>query len=747
MASKSSDELIQLAIEHHRRGDLRAAERIYQQLLQADPSNPDALHLLGVVAYQSGRNDRAVELIQQAIAVNPGVPDYYGNLGNALRVLGKLDEAMSAFHKALKLSPRFMEAHNNMGLVLRDRGRSNEAVPCFRKALKCNPDLPEVHNNLGMALLDQGKTAEAICCFQNALQLRPSYAEAYSNLGLAYKNEQRNEEAMRCYQDALRLNPALPEAHNNLGLLHGEEGRVQDAADCFTEAARLNPSMVEVHVNAGALYHEAGALQEAGRHYERALGLKPDNIAALWGRCMAQLEILHDRSEGVASSRQRYREHLEGLVRAVTLDNPGRIQAASKIVGSAQPFYLAYQDENDRDLQRLYGDLVCRIQAARYPQWSRPRAMPPTAAGGRLRVGIVSGFFCYHSNWKIPIKGWIENLDARRFALYGYHTGKKKDAETEVARKSFVRFFEGPAPVEEFCRAIAADRLHVLIYPEVGMNPMAAQLAALRLAPVQCASWGHPDTSGLPTMDYYLSSELMEPADADEHYTERLIRLPNLSIHYTAPQIQAARDDRSAFGLRQDAIVYFCAQSLFKYLPQHDHIFPRIALEAGDCQFAFLQYGKCREINERFTARLGRAFAEYGLRADRCVSLLPQQDPAHYQALNRLADVFLDSIGWSGCNSTLEAAAFGLPIVTLPGKLMRGRHTVAILGMMGIEETIAESLEEYVRIAVRLAKDSAWRKHISEATRLNVNRVCRDMDCIRGLEIFLEKAVATALRV
>jgi len=746
MQTKPVDQRIQAAIKLHQRGELRSAEEIYRQVLQEDPSNYDALNLLGVVAYQAGNFNNAVQLIGRAIEIKPDVPDFYNNLGNALRLLGRFAEAVSAFRQALSLAPRFAEALNNLGLAYRDQGSSDEAARALRKAIKLNPRLSDAHNSLGMTLLDQGKAEDAIKCFRQAVRLRPEYAEAFNNLGLALKAQGKTEDAKLCFEDALRMNPRLAEAHNNLGTVYREAGRYQEAEECYQQALRVNPAMVEAHSNLGALCHEQGLLREAAGHYERALALRPDSAPALWGRCMAQLEILHDAPEAIGASRERYRKRLEELREAIRLDSPGGILTAAKVVGGAQPFYLAYQGEVDRDLQRTYGELVCRIQSTRFPQWSKPRTMPATDPGERLRVGIVSGYFCLHSNWKIPIKGWVENLDRRRFALFGYHTGRRRDAETESAKKSFVRFVDGPPSIDGLCRTILNDRLHVLIYPEVGMDPATVQLAALRLSPVQCVSWGHPNTSGLPTLDYYLSSDMMEPPDGDEHYSERLVRLPNLSIHYSPPEIRPAEVGRAHFGLRDDALLYFCAQSLFKYLPQHDSLFPRIARLAGPCQFVFLEYGKCGEINLRFRARLEKAFAAHGLSAEDFVVLLPQQDPSHYQALNRLTDVFLDSMEWSGCNSTLEAISFARPVVTLPGRLMRGRHSSAILTMIGLQETIAASVDEYVRIAVRLGTDTSWRDQISGRIRENANRLYRDMEAVHGLEKFLEDAVSSARR-
>lgn len=156
--------------------------------------------------------------------------------------------------------------------------------------------------------------------------------------------------------------------------------------------------------------------------------------------------------------------------------------------------------------------------ALRYPQFLNRHSLSCHSNGEPLRIGIVSGYFYQHSNWKIPIKGWIENIDKKRFSLFGYYTGKVKDKETGVASQNFKKFVEDTYSFNKLCQIIRNDNLHVLIYPEIGMDPMAVRLAALRLAPIQCTSWGHCDTSGLPTIDYYISSDLMEPPDADDQY-------------------------------------------------------------------------------------------------------------------------------------------------------------------------------------------------------------------------------------
>jgi predicted O-linked N-acetylglucosamine transferase (SPINDLY family) len=376
--------------------------------------------------------------------------------------------------------------------------------------------------------------------------------------------------------------------------------------------------------------------------------------------------------------------------------------------------------------------------AARFPDLPM---RPPPRAGEPIRLGIVSAFFRQHSNWKIPIAGWLTGLDRNRFALFGYHTAAERDAQTDVAASRCERFVQGPLPLAGWRDAILHDAPHALIYPEIGMDKVTAQLAAQRLAPVQCVSWGHPVTSGFPTIDYFLSSDRMEPLDAEAHYTERLVRLPNLSICYEPADVSPVALDRAQLGLRAGATVYWCCQSLPKYLPQFDAVFARIAAAVGDCRFIFIEFAGGPSVTQRFRDRLDRAFAHVGLRAaDHCV-MLPRLAPDRFVAAIGQCDVLLDSIGWSGCNSTLESLAHDLPIVTLAGAFMRGRHTAAILETIGVEETIARDVDDYVAIAARLGRDAQARAAVRARIAAGKSRVYGDRTCITALEDFLERAV------
>ena len=380
----------------------------------------------------------------------------------------------------------------------------------------------------------------------------------------------------------------------------------------------------------------------------------------------------------------------------------------------------------------------CLASRPRAPKLHRCRRRP--APDEAVRVGVVSSFFHLHSNWKIPIKGWIGQLDRTRFKVFGYHTGTRSDAETQLAAAMCERFVHRPLDAEGWRREILADAPHVLIYPGLWMDNFSFQLAAQRLARVQCNSWGHPETSGIATLDYFLSSDLMEPPDADAHYTEKLVRLPNLSIYYEPVATEPLAVSRAELGLRDDATVFWCGQSLYKYLPQYDDVFARIAREAGNCQFVFIRHNGGPPVNDLFQRRLDRAFAAHGLKADDCCVHLSRLNQSKFVAAIGRCDVFLDSIDWSGCNSALESLPHNLPIVTLRGALMRGRHSAAILEMMDVKDTIAGSIDEYVAIAAALARDPEGRRALSGRIAERKGRLYRDRSCIAALEDFLDRA-------
>lgn len=660
--------------------------------------------LHGARHHQEGNLQQAAALYRKALLTNPSLGDAALYLGLALQQLGQTEEAETAFVRAAELLPGDVDALNGLGAVSLELGKVDQARLCHLKALAFTPDSADALSGLGNVSLASGLTEEAILHFEKSLALVPDSPDALSNLGVALKMAGRPRDAIARFEAALKLAPGQSDTLYNLGNAWQARGDMGRAMECYMAAHRADPWAV----------------------------------APIWGACFAHLDMLFTSRRDIEKGRKAYGQALKNLDEFLRSSDPGLIREAASSVGANQPFYLTYQGGNDRQLQARYGSMVHRIMAAAFPRFSSPDFPPRDRE--KIRVGIATGFMHEHSVWKIPTRGWAVHLNRERFEVFGYYTGVKNDHCTEEARAVFDRFVQEPNRFEALCQTVLDDQLDVLLYPDIGMDPTCAKMAGLRLAPVQAVSLGHPMTTGLPTMDYFLSSELMEPENGQEAYTEKLVRLPGLSVHYEPLRRGTPALDRAHFGLPEDAVLYFCPQSLYKYLPQYDRLFPAIAKEIPDCRFVFLENGQADILNRRFKERLTHVFAEHGLDIEAYVIMLPHQTPEAYHALNCACDVFLDSIEWSGFNTVMEAVNTGLPPVIFPKGHMRGRHSLAVATMLGLEEIIARNFKEYVSLAVRLGTDAAFRNSIRKKLTDNLPRLFGDMAPIRGLEDFLEMA-------
>lgn len=543
----------------------------------------------------------------------------------------------------------------------------------------------------------------------------------------------RLDQAAHYYHLALAESPNDPECLLRLASLLLRTNCLEEAFHHIRHFLRIVNDLPFAYYLAGHIARELGRWTDSRSYLLRAVELDPSDLyvrvlCSMWAFtiCISEAEVI--------SKRKDYCTELEGLISSTRLDFPESINNAFAGISAMTPFFLPYLGSDIKELQSKYGAWICAVMAAKYPQFAQPLQRLPSI--GRIKIGIVSNYFQKHSHWKIAIKSWLEQLDHCHFSIHCFHTGNCCDEITEHSRSIADSFLQS-TDIETLAPAIYEHKLDVILYSGIGMDTNTMMLGGLRLAPVQCTSWGHPVTTGMATIDYFLSSDLMEPADGAAHYTEKLIRLPNISI-YTEPvePIAVNQPEFEIPGAVPEDVIFLCSQNLFKYLPQFDHIYPEIARQAPQARFVFIQ-PHVIEFAQRFKARLERAFSDYGLAAADHLSFVPELNERDYARLNARVDIYLDSIEWSGGNTTLESLPYNKPIVTLPGRFMRGRHTYAILKMMDVEQTIASTIEEYIAISVRLGQDHTWRATISEQIARNKYKIYRDRTAVAALEHFL----------
>jgi protein O-GlcNAc transferase len=731
-------EMFALALRHHQAGRLGEAEQLYRTILQNDPRHADALQFLGVIAHQLGRNDSAVELIEKAIALNGRIPPYHNNLGNALKAQGKLEAAAEAYRRALTQKPDYVQAHFNLGITLQARGEYAEAAASYRRAVTYQPNHAEAYLNLGNVLQAQGHLTEAVASYEQALRIRPGFAEAHGNLANVLWAQGRAAEAVASYGRALSYKPDYPEAHSNLGNVLLEQGKLAEAVLSYGRALHFKPDYVEAHSNLGNALKEQGRLEEAAASYHRALALEAGHAEARLGLAMATIPLF---AATVAESNEvaaNFSRSLDELV-AWSNTNPGRLGRA---VGHNQPFYLAYRPGDITGLLSRCGDLACTAAAA---YWQPPKldgSQVARPSRERVRLVVVSGQVRHHPVWDVLLRGIIANIDRLRFEVFLYHTGSLVDAETQWAQARVDRFVQGPKPLHGWLDEIARDRPEVVFYPEVGMDPATCTLAALRLAPVQVAGWGHPVTTGLPTMDLFISGELLEEAGNEKHYREKLVRLPGTGVFTESGAAQPQRWDGP--GRVTNVVRFALCQQPIKVDPAHDVLLARIAKAVGPSEFWLASPAKLDWVTAKVHARLAAAFRAEGLDPDNHLRVMPWLAREQFAGFLDEMDVYLDCPGFSGFTTAWRALHRGLPIVTWEGEFLRQRLAAGLLRQIGMTEGIASSGDQYVDIAVRWAAESRQSDQWG-VRREAIRRAAPDADgnqaAVRALEHALIDAV------
>jgi protein O-GlcNAc transferase len=537
---------LQQAVDCHGRGAIREAEQLYLAVLGKQPEHFDALHFLGILRAQQGDANAAMELISRALSVNPKSPEAHANLGNVFLQLRRFSDAVASYDKALAIRPVLLDALVSRGFALQELNRHSEALASYDRALAVRPGHAPSLFNRGNALQELGRHDEAIASYDRALGVMPGDAAILNNRGTSLLMLGRFEDAIASYDQALAIDPDFADALVNRGNALAEQHRLEEAVACYRRALRVDANYARALSGLGVALADQGKRAEALACYDKILVLDPDNVEARWMHAMVTLPVVVGPDEDVAVSRQQFSRELDDLIARVGSNG----NDIADLVGQSQPFWLVYQEENNRDLLSKYGALCADVMA----RW---QGTPVRATGSRLagplRVGIVSAHILNHSVWICLVKGWLQHFDRARIEPHLFHIGSIQDSETAWARAHSASFAEGPRGLRQWIDAILAARPDVLIYPEIGMDAMTTKLASLRLAPVQVTSWGNPDTSGLPTLDYYVSAEALEPPDAQENYSERLLALPRLGCSFTPLPFVPVEPDLAALGIDPSA--------------------------------------------------------------------------------------------------------------------------------------------------------------------------------------------------
>ena len=708
---------LRAGLAHHQAGRLGRAETLYRKILLAEPEHADALHLLGLLAFQCGKLTTALQLIERALPALAALPEIHLNYGNVLRGVGRASEAVASYRRAVALEPDHGMAHNNLARALIDTGAAGAALESARRAAELIPDFAGAHANHAGALLGLGRFAEAEAALRRALAIAPDDAGLRLDLGYVLHQEKRLGEAVAAYRRVLEIRPDLWEAHNNLGCVLTDLKRPDEATVCFAAALRLAPDKAATLHNLGKALRDQHRLVAAVSCFRQAVALRPDLAAAHLelGRALARMGTLDGAETALGRAAQQLDhatiEWFWARRRMCDWDGYGEAEADARQKADTQVFLLAAIGSSPVE------QLDCARRAAAAMASPRPSDPPrrQIIPGERLRIGYVSTNFRTHAE-AFLISGLIEQHDRQAFEIIGYSAGPDDGGETRARLvRAFDRFVEiSRATDRDAAATICAEGVDILVDLNGHTSGGRLALFAHRPAPVQVSYLGYPATTGADFMDYILVDPFVAPADQQPFYTERLAHLPDCyQCNDDRRPISAETPSRAACGLPDDGFVFCCFNNSAKITPDLFDIWMRLLLAApGSVLWLF-------DDNPWARAGLAREAANRGVAPERLV-FAPRLPLPDHLARHRLADLFLDTLPFNAHTTASDALWAGLPIVTCPGTTFASRVAGSMLHATGMPDLVASSLQDYETLALRIARDRDL--HAALRARLERNR-------------------------
>lgn len=659
----------------HRAGELEKAEDAYRRILASDPRHAEARHLLGVLACQRGDPARGAALIGEAIALNASQAQYHANLAIALQNLGRTSEALGALERAHLLAPEDTAIAYNLGAILQACGRHGDAIGYYRRALGTGPGHADALSNLGLALAETGRAAEALAPLHRAVELAPDHPTALTNLGMALAMVGAPTAGEHYLRQACERAPDNALALYNLAKVLQDLGRNAEAVAIYRRAAAANPRDVSTHYNLGNALRELGQVEDALAAYRQALMIEPRHGKA-------------------------WRNRLSTLLYSSTVD-------AARRFADHRALHAAY------------------ATAAR-PAAPRPRA----DANRRLRIGYLSSDFRQH-----PVTRNMEPVlaqhDSAGFGVFAYADVAQPDAATERLRGYVERWrdIRGLAD-DQVAARIKEDGIDILVILAGRFDDNRPLVALHRAAPVQI-SLHDPATSGLAGIDYLIADRHLVPRDLRERFAERVLRLPSFYVH--APLDGAGG---TTGGERRGAgrLTFASYCHPVKLSPTVLALWGRIL---GQLPQARLQLVHRRRYADPVVQdRIRAALREAGAQASQVDFLGDDVSRQDHLSRYETVDIALDPFPFTGSTSTFEALWMGVPVVTLAGDAMVERWSTSMLRAAGLHDCVAQSADDYVEIALRLARDgeTRWRLRQSLRRRLIASPLCDGRRRARQME-------------
>jgi protein O-GlcNAc transferase len=684
----------------------------FERALALRPNDATVLRNRATALARLGRHEEALASLERALAVEPAYAPTLKHRTVILQMLGRHADALAACDELIGLQPGDVEVLVNRGISLAALGRTVEALACCDQALSIEPDRIEALNNRGMMLCEVGRPEEGLRSCNRALAINPDHAEALNNRGVALAALGRREEALASYDRALAVRPRYADALNNRANVLARLGRLKEALAACDQALLAKPDHVKALINRGILLGRLKRHEEALAAFARALALAPGDVSALGGRGFL-LRELHRHDEALADFTQ---------VAAVAPETPyvagalvhakmqlcdwqglpaaieGLVDALREGKPACEPFPLLAIDVSAA--QQLCAAQI--FAADRYPASASPFRTGDRHGHDRIRLGYLSGEFREQATAYL-IAELFELHDRTRFEVCAISTGGEDDSPMQRRIAAAVdRFLEaGERSDAEIAALLHEQEIDILINLNGYFGDERTGVFALRPAPLQVSYLGYPGTMGTDYIDYIIADPFVIPGNDQSAYSEKVAYLPETyQVNDTKRAIAADAVSRADAGLPASGFVFCCFNQIYKILPDVFDVWMRL-LRQVEGSVLWL-----RSDNATAARNLQREADARGIEAHRIV-FAPFLKLDQHLARHRLADLFLDTLPLNAHTTASDALWAGLPIVTCAGRTFGGRVAGSLLQAAGLPELATNSLADYERLALRLAREPA----------------------------------------
>jgi protein O-GlcNAc transferase len=685
---------IALACELQNKGEIDQAEYIYKEIIKIQPDNVSACYNLGIIFQDKGQPDEAIFYYKKALDLDANLADANFNIGLLLHSKGLFDNAIKNYQKALGLDPNSADINNNLGNVLKDKGQIEEALAYYKKAIQLDPNYDKAYNNLGIALVEKGDLEEAIRYFHKALWINPNFFDAFSNIGNVLNKKGRFEEAIGYFHKALQINPDFAGAYNNLGVLLLEREQFDKAIICLQKAIKINPNFIAAYNNLGMNFHRQGQLNQAMFYYQKAIDIDPNYSVSY-------------NYMGNALKDKGYLNKAEVFYRRAMQLKPDDYISYEALLMNMN--YNAQYDAQTVFCE--HARFAKQFAEPLYPRISSFDNVRITTR--RLKIGYVSPDFKKHSVAYF-IEPVLSTHDKEGFEIFCYSDVLVPDEKTGLIQK-YAHQWRNIVGLSDtqVSDLIHKDGIDILIDLAGHTACNRLLLFARKPAPVQVSWIGYSATTGLLTMDYKIVDNYTDPPGmTDQYYSEKLIHLPKSFLCYLPNKNSPKVGELPIFTIKR--ITFGSFNNLSKVSPEIINIWVEILKSLPNPHLIM----KAKSFADSTTRQEVMAiFEQKGISAEHIelLSWVPNERE-HLQLYNRI-DIGLDTFPYNGTTTTCEAMWMGVPVISLCGNTHASRVGASLLSNVGIPELVARTSDEYVSIAINLAKDLQRLKSLREHLR------------------------------